>query len=321
MPSSFNRVETLALLLALVLTACSPSEVDADLTTTAPGGPQVTQPELTDDLPFDRSYSMTESPDGKLRLFTGETRNGTNIFQMRLQEDGSWSAPELLDWPKVRSNTSPFFSPHDGRLYFASDRPVPNAPERSDMNIWSIGYEDGVWGDAMLLPGDVNTNSGETDVSIASDGTLYFVSKHPRGKGGQDIYTARYDAASNQWLQDSLPEAINSPLVESHALILPDGKTLIWYSRLRPNLGSVDLKAAILEDDGSWTGPISLGPRINTPGIDFGPGMSADGLTFFFSRDGQMMEWPMSALQAEISRARQALETDRVDTYLGLSVR
>lgn len=306
-------------LLAIGLSACSPSEPDADLTTTAPPGPRIAAPILSEDLPFDRAYSMTESPDGQIRLFTGETRNGTNIYQITRDESGKWSAPELIDWPKVRSNTSPFFSPFDGRLYFASDRPLPDAPGRTDMNIWVVDRTNGDWGTAVPLPGDVNTSFDETDVTQTSDGTLYFVSKHPRGLGGQDIYTAKYEPRSQQWLFEFLPETLNSPLVESQAAITPDGKTLIWYSRLKPNLGSVDLKAAQLDEDGRWTGPFSLGPLVNTQGIDFGASVSADEHIFFFSRDGQLMEWPMPELMAEVERARRAYESGRERSYLGLS--
>lgn len=307
-----------ALMLAIGLCACSGSETDADLTTTAPPGPQPIQPRLTRDLPFDRAYAITESPDGKIRLFTGETREGTDIYQITRLDDQTWSEPEKLDWPKVRSNTSPFFSPYDGRLYFASDRPLPDGAGRTDMNIWSVDLTADGWTDAQPIPGDVNTSFDETDVTQAADGTLYFVSKHPRGQGGQDIYSAHLDTNRGQWLLDTLPESLNSPLVESHVAISPDGNTLLWYSRLKPILGTVDIKAAQREEDGSWVGPFSLGPLINTQGIDFGASFSANGETFFFSRDGQLMSWPMADLIAEVERARRAYEAGRERAYLGL---
>ncbi|MAP94664.1 MAG: hypothetical protein CMK07_06905, partial [Ponticaulis sp.] len=71
--------------------------------------------------------------------------------------------------------------------------------------------------------------------------------------------------------------------------------------------------------DGTWLGPYTLGPNINTPGIDFGAGKSHDGETFFFSREGQMMEMPMSALMTEIDNARTAYEAGEELKFLGLA--
>jgi len=287
--------------------------------TLSPDEPKYVFPEADAPDAFHRAYVMTESPDGNLRLFSRETRDDTDIFQTVRKKDGSWSEPEKLDWPKNRSNVNPFFSPWDGKLYFASDRPVQGFENRREMNLYSIERtEDGEWGEAFYLPGDVNTGADETNVTMSPDGTMYFVSKHPRGQGGQDIYVARYDSELEEWKFEALPENVSSPRVESHVTVTPDGQNLIFYSYLQPKLGVVDLKVVTRQEDGSWIGPYSLGPKINTRGIDFGTGLSHDGKTFFFSREGKMMEMPVSALMKEIETARQAYLDGRELSHLGL---
>lgn len=306
-----------ALSLGIALAGCGNQTDMSEAEQTGPLGTLVF-PDMPEPDPFNRAYVMTESPDGQLRLFTKETRDDTDIFTSRRQDDGSWSEPQLLDWPKYRTNQNPHFSPFDDRLYFGSDRPVPGLDNRSDTNLWSVSWDGTSWGEAEPVPGDVNTGANETTVSITQDGMMYFVSNHPRGQGGQDIYQAVFSEDSQQWMTQSLPENISSHLVESHVTVTPDGKNLVFYSRIQPILGVVDIKAVTLQEDGSWLGPYTLGPRINTPGIDFGTGRSHDGETFFFSREGRMMELPMSELYGQIELAKQAYLAGDELSFLGL---
>ena len=268
------------LLTSLILSGCSQSTDTEEAMHPVPP-PQILFPQIEGDELFQKAYSLTENAAGTLRVWTIEFFDGTDIVQSRKAQNGEWSEPELLDWPKLKSNANPAFSPYDGRLYFASDRPLPDAPDRRDMNIWSISYENGEWGNAIPLPGDVNTSADETDMSMAADGTLYFVSKHPRGLGGQDIAKAALNAATGEWMYEALPDTISSRFVESHVSITPDGKILIFYSRVRPILGGVDLKIAELQTDGSWLGPFTLGRNINSSASEYGSGLSLTGDEFF----------------------------------------
>ena len=45
---------------------------------------------------FTRAYSLTESMDGKVRVFAREDGDVTDLYEMRLQPDGSWSEPSTL---------------------------------------------------------------------------------------------------------------------------------------------------------------------------------------------------------------------------------
>ena len=281
--------------------------------------PVVVFPDMPAPGPFNRAYTMTESPDGAIRVFAMESRDDTDIYETIKQEDGSWSEPQKLEFPKNKSNTNPSFSAFDGRLYFASDREIPGLEGRNDMNIWSVALTTDGWADAKPVPGDVNTGDNETSVATTAEGILFFDSKHPRGQGGQDIYMARYDADSGEWKTEFLPEQVNSPRVDSHVAAMPDGKTILFYSYRSPKLGVVDIFAASQKDDGDWTSPYNVGPLINTRGIDFGPGVSADGKTLFFSREGQLMALPTDTVNEELALARAAADAGTVEAFLGLT--
>lgn len=259
-------------------------------------------PDLPAPGPYEKAYSMTQSGDGTTRVFVRESPGETNLYKITKGSDGVWTSPERLDLPKTVSNTSPHFSPFDDRLYYASDAPFGDDP-RIDMNIWSVDWNDGSWGTPAPVSGDVNTLDNETGVTTDRLGNMFFVSKHARGQGAQDIYTATQNT-DGDWKTVFLPEHINSPRVETHIAVSPDGSTLIFYSYQTPKIGKVDLVASVKTDEG-WQAPVNLGPNINTPGDDMGAGFSYDGDTFFWSRDGILLSTSKDTIQDLISQATQ----------------
>ncbi len=274
---------SICVLVSIPLTACgnpetvsqtAPAAEDAAPTpqTTAALGEKVF-PDMPAPTPFTRAYVMTENAAGTIRVFGKESSDDTDLYESRMQPDGSWSEPEKLDWPKRLANAYPHFSPFDGMMYFASDRELPYREGSTDLNIWRIANEDGVWGEAEALPEPVNTGAKETSSAMDASGRLYFVSNHPRGMGGQDIYYAEQSGDTGAWTVMFMPPTVNSTRVDDHIALMPDNRTLVFYTHTEPKLGVVDLKAVTLEDDGNWIGPYNIGPEINTADIDFGPGV------------------------------------------------
>lgn len=301
-------------LAGLAVTACGPSSAPSETR----AEPQLVFPDMPAPGNFNRAYTLTENAAGNIRVFTRETRDDTDLFITEKQAGGSWSEPVKLDWPKRYSNANPHFSPLDGRLYFASDRPLPGEERGNDMNIWSIERLEDGWGEAAPVAGDVNTGAGETSVTTTANGEMFFVSKHPRGQGGQDIYLATLDDETGEWKLGYLPEKISSPRVESHIAATPDGQHIIFYSYRSPKLGVVDLVAASRNEAGEWIGPYNLGPVINTRGIDYGAGFSETGETFFFSREGEIMTLPTAELLPILTEAQAAYEAGNEEGFLGM---
>ena len=303
--------------LVLCLAACGPTTSEDTVDTASL--PQLVFPGEDIPDPYHRAYTMTENAEGTVRVFTRETRDDTDLYEILLQDDGSWSEPVMLDWPKLRSNVAPHFSPFDGRMYFASDRPAPGLEHRDDMNIWSIERTEDGWGEAEYIPGNIHYGADETSVTTTADGFMVFTSQRREGPGGHDFYTAQYDESAQGWIFEGLLEEASTSLVESHIAASPDGQHFIYYSRMRPILGNVDLKVLSRGEDGSWVGPYTLGPNINSRGIEFGASFSATGETFFFSHEGRIVEMPVSALMDEIEAAQSAYLAGEELSFLGLS--
>lgn len=255
-------------------------------------GPVEVRPVFPDAAPLahrHRNHSMTESPDGRLRVFAAQQGDETELMAMRRVGE-TWSAPVLLDLPRRETNTSPRFFP-DGTLYYASDAPHPDRPGRKDLNIWRVdlhadnaGVDVGV---PDVLPDVINSGSHEDGFAPLGSGRAVFSSTTLGGAGGYDLYIA--ERAAEGWQVH--PFAHNTEMADSHPVAVRNGEMLIWYAHLPSEVvyGAVDLFVSRRNGAG-WSPPENLGPLINAAGIEYGPGVSGDGDTLFFSRDGILLE-------------------------------
>lgn len=238
----------------------------------------------------DRNYGQVESEDGTLRVYAAQRGDDTDLMMVRRSAAG-WSDPIRVQAPRRETNTTPYFSPLDGRLYYSSDAPHPERPGRRDRNIWSgeLG-ENGELSDVRPMPNAINTGANEESPSFTDEGTFFFSSDHTRGIGGFDIYEAKETTAG--WLVEPVP--FNTQMADTHASVTRDGQSVFFYAHLPEVIGVVDIFRADRTSDG-WSAAVNLGETINSPLIDYAPAISSDGETFFFSRQGQMMEIDVSA--------------------------
>lgn len=238
-----------------------------------------------------RMHSLTESPDGQMRIYAAQKGDVTDLMIMRRTDRGEWGAPALLDLPRFETNTSPRFFP-DSTLYYSSDAPHPKRAGRKDLNIWRVSYAAGRFGTPEVLPDEINTGSHEDGFAYLGEDRAVFSSTTIGGVGGYDLYIAKYK--NEKWTVSPFPH--NTQMADSHPVATQDGMTLIWYAHmpLQAVYGSVDLFFSEWKD-GHWEEPSNLGPIINTQGIEYGAGISADGATLFFSRDGILLETNLQA--------------------------
>lgn len=279
----------LSLTLALGLSACGAK--NPELTTPTPVLPDAEAPTA-----FTRAYGLTESKDGMIRVFAKEQRDLTLLYEMRRQEDGSWSEPVELDFPKRIKLTNPSFSYADGMLYYASDADIFERGQR-DGNIWRVAPTQTGWGTPEPLPAPVNTGAEELNPAMDETGRLYFTSNGYESTGGHDVFEAVMDKDSGSWTVLRMPEGFNDVRADAHVAVNPPGSRIFFYSHRAPKFGVVDIWTAERGPDGTWQAPQNLGEPVNTRGIDFGPGLSGDGSVLFFSRDGELM---MISLEAAL---------------------
>lgn len=285
------RIVSVAVAAVCALGACSKA---------TPSGPAEIFPGAEAPDHRNHAYSMTESLDGTIRIYTKESGDEAWLYEMH-KEGNSWTDPVRMDLPARQRMKGASFSRADGSLYFATDAEMPPPFKGKDLNIWRVEWNGDSWGDAEPIAGDINTGANETIASIAEDGTMIYVSNRPEMDGfGYGLGEAHQDE-SGAWKVTKFLTDLNDVRTDDHAVITADGKRIFFYSHRTPKEGGADIWTSTRGADGTWSTPANPGPPLNSEANEFGPGLSGDGQTLFFSRDGVLMEIPMEQALAGLT--------------------
>ena len=197
------------------------------------------------------------------------------IIMVSKQRNGIWTKPQLAAFSGKYMTVDMCFSLDGNRLYFCSDRPDPwNSTQ--EMHIWYVERRDGGWSEPKILGPPIYSPSGNSQPSIAKDGTMYF-------RIGDDLFYSRY--VNGKYSQPIiLGEEINCPYSEGKPFIAPDESFLLFIRYGMPAAidGGKGLYISFKRKDGSWT------PAKNTNIYGSLPKITPDGKYFFFSRGGDI---------------------------------
>lgn len=141
---------------------------------------------------------------------------------------------------------------------------------------------------AATKPTPPNSSYTDANPDISYDGlTLFFNSTRPGGSGDHDIWVSTRATINDPWGEpNNLGSIVNSPDYDGQPCISRDGLSLYLTSQRPGGSGDRDTYVstrATKNDD--WSEPQNLGPKVNSPSLDFGPDISSDGLTLFFSSE------------------------------------
>ncbi|UCD52957.1 MAG: PD40 domain-containing protein [Phycisphaerales bacterium] len=181
-------------------------------------------------------------------------------------------------------------------LYFVSSRPYETSYlDVSRLDIWVATREttDDDWGAPVRLGPPVNTSACEVDPSVSTDGLeLYFCDgvmnfsgyTRPGGYGDVDIWVSTRATVDDPWGEpQNLGPIVNTSRFEGDPEISGDGLSLFFHGHRPGGYGTCDIwvtTRATREDD--WGPPLNLGPAVNSSSGEIDPGISPDGLAFFF---------------------------------------
>ena len=198
---------------------------------------------------------------------------------------------------------------HNNKLFFASARTIVDSKSNKKyswndepfLDIYQADVSDANGKKSLsnvnLINADrVNTDFHEASVAVTNDGkTIYFtrdnVNKRNRLSYDKDgtthlkIYKASLD--NGNWADiEELP--FNDDVFSTgHPTLSVDNKKLYFVSdREHVNaLGQTDIYVVDINDDGSYSQPKNLGPKVNTEGREMFPYVAKDN-TLYFSSDG-----------------------------------
>ncbi len=231
----------------------------------------------------DHESSITFDPDGRVAYFVKSTPDlSFRVIVASRFEKGKWGTPEVVSFSGEYSDTDPCLSPDGTKLYFTSRRPIEGTAPKPDHDLWVVERTKSGWGEPRRLGAPINSESQETSPSTTTDGTLYFSSNRPGGKGAADIYRARL-VGGHHTAPENVGEAINTAAPEIQAFVSPDESILFFASAGRPDgQGSVDLYLS-QRTNSAWTQAVNLGNKINSPAVDSAPRISSDGKYFYWT--------------------------------------
>lgn len=232
-------------------------------------------------------------PDGNSIYFTKSTPQFPGFLTIVVSHyiDSRWSEPEVAEFSGQYSDADPFVAPDGQKLFFISTRPS-GGKLKMDNDIWMVEKTSEGWDLPQNLGSAVNSSGQELYPTVDRNGTLYFVSMRPGGKGNSDLYSSRiingrYDQPQN------LGDAINTRYGEGDACIASDGSFIIFTSTGRPDdMGGGDLYISE-NKNGSWTPARHLGPKVNSVAREFCPIISPDGKYLFFTSERGFGDKPL----------------------------
>lgn len=229
-------------------------------------------------------YRISFAPDGRTiyfarsRAFFPVSRQSAILTSQ--WQNGTWSEPQTAPFSGRWADIDPFVTPDGRRIYFSSIRPV-DGEERTDSDLWYVERRGSGWSEAIHVSG-VNSRHDELYPSLAPDGTLYFGSDRPDGRGGWDIWKAA-PAGGGFGTPVNLHD-LNSSQWEFNPAISPDGRYLVFTSIGRTeNIGMGDLFVS-WSNGPTWSVPVHLNPWANSPADDYHPSFSPDGQLLYFIR-------------------------------------
>ena len=219
---------------------------------------------------------VTFTPDGREAYWSGYLAlpdsgyvRGT-ILTSRLA-DGRWTPPAPASFVDEEARGDvPFVAPDGRRLFFLSTRPLAAGTAGGKENVWVVDREGDGWGEPRPLPPCVNDMHHHWQISVATNGNLYF-SSNRSAPGTQGVYVSRQ--VDGEYTE---PEFLGIP--GGSPFIAPDESYLI--TEIHHGRDNV---LRVRRDDGTWSDPVSVREFHSVAGPC--PRVSPDGRAYFVLGD------------------------------------
>ena len=178
----------------------------------------------------------------------------------------------------VGEEYGPTLTIDDNTLYFVGlNRGETNITE--DIFVSRRDPKTGEWSTALTVPGLSNPYRNEAPTSISGDGKTMLVFVE-----GRMCFSIR---GAHGWSEPRpLPSYLQLGNWQADAQIVADGSALLFaanYAVENEEKPSLNIFVSERDEQGRWSKPYSLGPVINTPGMERSPFLHPDMKTLYFS--------------------------------------
>lgn len=188
---------------------------------------------------------------------------------------------------------SPVISLDGGSLYFTSRRPwqdgstetfrdpsINQYPE--DVYVSYMDF-DSSWIDPTRLDFCLPKRN-EATIAVSTDERRIYLYEDSTGAG--DIYYSDFYSDKFNDIVKLDDDKINTKYWETHCMVSPDRSRLFFTSDRPGGLGGRDIYMCYRNADSTWSNPVNLGPKINTPYDEDAPFVSVDNKMLYFGSNG-----------------------------------
>ncbi len=187
----------------------------------------------------------------------------TDVYRSSALGNNSWGTP-------LNAGESWNLEDNEGALAISKDgsTAVIAMDERDgvgDTDLWIADLENDTLLNLRNMGKGVNSRYWDSQPTISGDGgTIYFASNRPGGYGGLDIWVTR--RTESGWTAAvPLDSTVNSSNNERSPYLIANNSVLYFSSDRSGGFGGEDFWMAI-DDGGSWSEPVNLGPGVNSSG-------------------------------------------------------
>jgi hypothetical protein len=245
------------------------------------------------DYGFHVSSCVRFSPDANELLFSNQSqpaavsKSGT-LWQMFRKND-LWTEPRVAFFPGDYSEDRAFYSQSGETLYYSTTRPVTEKGPPKDFDIWFVARHVSNRSRPQRLGYPVNTIYNDYAGAVTANGTIYFSSDRPSGKGGVDIYYAQLIDGGYGPLTN-LGEGTNTD-ADEYVVCVDDDETYMILHRTGVRAGAENgLYISYKKKHHGWTIAKSMGDHLKVLNAT-DASLSPDGNYLFILSEGNGVYW------------------------------
>ncbi len=218
------------------------------------------------------------SPNEDFLMFTRFTNNyRTGTIYMSEKKNEKWQTPTIVPFSGTYNDSRPFISPQGVKVFFASNRPTSENPNKRDLDIWYVEKKGDTWGEPINAGNEINSRENDSHPSVALNGNLYF---SRWGSTPNNMFMSEYRDGD---FKSPIPlSAINTDKSESHTFIAPDESFLFFGKTIDPE-GMNGQVFISINKDGRWSKPMSF-DELNSDLYDYSAKLNAAKNRIYFSR-------------------------------------
>jgi outer membrane protein OmpA-like peptidoglycan-associated protein/mRNA-degrading endonuclease HigB of HigAB toxin-antitoxin module len=193
--------------------------------------------------------------------------------------------------PNVNSpyrELAPVVTPNGERLYFTREEHPANFGSLKKQDIWYSEIKGDSNLPAVILPSPINNENHNFVFGTTPDGMSLIIGNvyNPDGTMRKGVSIAKFNGYDWDFPKEIIIRDFENLNDKTAYFLAMNGRILISSIEGRDSYGGLDLYVSFLQEDGTFSKPMNLGPNVNTADDDTSPFLAYDDETLYFASAG-----------------------------------